>query len=106
MTTCDEHGKMCEKLGKIEGLLQGLNTRLDQSFLRMEAHINEGERPGGVRDRVAALEADRAASEKEISTIKQGYWKACIVSGVVGGLLARLAPEAIWLLINNLLKSV
>ena len=74
---------------------------------RTEHHVEEGERPGGVRDRVFIIEQTIKAlgitlnemkeiHSKEISTIKQGYWKACIVAGSIGGLISgQLGPEVI-----------
>ena len=97
--TCAEHGMICSKIGEIHALL----IKLDASIT---SHILEADRAGGVRDRVAALEAIATANAKSISTIKQGYWKTCLVSGVVGGLLARLAPDLIWKVLEQVLKVV
>lgn len=43
--------------------------------------------------------------EKQISIVKQGYWKACLTSAIVGGLVARLAPDILWRLIEGIFKA-
>jgi len=58
-------------------------------------HIKEGEKEGGFRDRLLI-------AEKEIAVIKQGYWKACLISGLFGGLLGKLSPD----FFNWLVKTV
>lgn len=95
---CSEHGVMCGKIGSMEAKIDALKASVDEALVSIKTHITEADRPGGVRDRVTEL-------ERTISVIKQGYWKACIVSAVVGGLLARLAPEIIWSIVIKIMRS-
>lgn len=47
---------------------------------------------------------ERLALEKRITTLEKGYWKACIVSAIIGGLVARLAPDVLWKMIAAIFK--
>lgn len=98
-------GMSIEKLrGSIDLLVQRTDNHskeLKAAIKRSEDHIYEGEREGGVRDRLSKLETDY---EKFKSLVKQGYWKACIVTAVVGGLIARSAPDALGAVVNTLIK--
>ena len=58
-------------------------------------HIKEGEKEGGFRDRLLI-------AEREIEAIKSAFWKACLVSGVIGGLLGKLSPD----FFNWMIKTV
>jgi hypothetical protein len=80
-------------------------TKMEMFTDKFCKHVEEGEKEGGYRDRLllcereaeiakaAALAADKVAKQVatdtklEISTIKKGYWKACIISGLVGGIV-------------------
>jgi hypothetical protein len=70
-------------------------TQLENITDKVCTHIKEGEKEGGYRDRLLI-------AEKEICVIKKGYWKACLVSGVIGGLLGKLSPD----LLSFLFKAV
>lgn len=86
--TCEKHLDVARDLAVIKSMLSAIQDR-------MMHHVDEGERPGGYRDRLIV-------AELEISTIKKGYWKACIVSGIIGGMLGNLTPD----LINAVFKIV
>lgn len=66
----------------------------------MMKHIDEGERAGGIRDRVKVVEIKVA----DIENIKRGVWKAGIIGGVIGSLFAQAAPEVMKLLIGIIFK--
>lgn len=85
-TLCDEHLKLAVDIATIKETLQNIESKVC-------THVYDGDRPGGYRDRVMILEQGHNNLTKEISAIKQGYWKACIVSGMIGGLLGKLAPD-------------
>lgn len=97
--TCKDHGDFCEKLGGILATLKGMKETNDETNKAIKDHILEADKPGGIRDRVKTL-------EDTISVIKQGYWKACVVSAIVGGLVARLAPELLWAILQNLIGKL
>ena len=104
METCNQHADMCMRLGTIQATLESLDKNISTVICDFKNHVHDAEKPGGVRDRVGTTEAAIRVLRGEISVIKQGYWKACIVSGVVGGLLARLAPDLIWGFIEKVVK--
>ena len=83
---CAEHLKLAVDLATIKETLQNIESKICN-------HVHDSDRPGGYRDRVVGLELSQNNLVKEISIIKSGYWKACIVSGVIGGLLGKLAPD-------------
>ena len=65
-------------------------VKSDMEFFKSKVckHVNEGDRPGGYRDRLLI-------AEKEISIIKKGYWIAAVVAGAVGGLIGKLTPDLV-----------
>lgn len=103
---CSEHGAMCGKIGNMDAKIDALKASVDRVLENVESHIHEADKPGGVRDRVSTLESTIRIQHEMISTIKAGYWKACIVSAIVGGLFARLAPEMIWDIIHSVIQRL
>lgn len=78
--TCSKHVEIATGIARIE-------EKLDNYIERACKHIEEGEAPvTGYRDRLIAV-------EMEISAIKKSYWKACLVSGLLGGLVGKLTPD-------------
>lgn len=84
---CQDHAGFCEKLGGILEAIKGMHNEQARTNASIERHIMEAEKTGGVRDRLGLAEASIRVLQGEISTIKQGYWKACIVSGALSGLI-------------------
>jgi len=95
MQQCDQHQDIVTKLAVIQNTLDTVATRIC-------AHIDDGERPGGYRDRVINLEHCHKANQSEIAAVKKEYWKTCLMAGVIGGLLGKLTPE----IFNFLIRSV
>ena len=66
------------------GEMKATMKNLFETFSRMESkicdHIHEGERPGGVRDRVSKV-------EWEVSEMKKRFWWSSIMGGVIGALI-------------------
>jgi len=83
---CNEHLKVATSLVKIEQNLSNFKKTFDEVKDRFVNHINEGERPGGMRERVIIM-------EQTISAIRQGYWKTAVVAGIIGGLLGKISPD-------------
>lgn len=56
-----------------------------------------------------ANDVKREALEKRVENLEKSQnkkmWIACIVSAIIGGLVARLAPDAIWHLVEALFKG-
>lgn len=107
---CEQHENLVNTITEISKQMTGVVTSLavlNATFTdvknRMSSHISDGEKEGGFRDRLVILEQkqkvlkdDVIHSEErlcnEISVIKKGYWKACIVSGIIGGMIGNTAP--------------
>mgnify|MGYP001584423231 FL=1 len=86
-----------ERLVAIEMQLKHFGEGQERIEHKICQHITEGEKAGGFRDRLIVLEQNevscRASVDKEIKTIKNGYWKVCATAGVIGGLLGSGAPS-------------
>lgn len=102
MEYCDQH---IQNIRDAE-ITKQTCIRIEKSFedvkARMVAHINEGEKEGGFRDRVRDLEKQAETQMAVISALKKAEWRRVIISGVIGGIVAR-SPEA-WNLILNFLR--
>jgi hypothetical protein len=93
---CEEHIKTATMLATMVERVNALIHSFDEFKDRIAEHIEEGEKTGGVRDRVTALEL-------EVAALKKVIWKTAIVSGLIGGFISQLTPEA-FLFIVGLLK--
>ncbi len=111
MPTCEEHSEFCLKIGKLIASNEALAATFHAFLERGEMHITEGERPGGVRDRILVMERrlneevatakqTHDAMNKEIHVIKMGYWKVGIGCGFVGAVIGSGCQEAIVMLIK------
>lgn len=98
---CNEHGLMCGKMGSMEAKIDGLKESVDRAVHGIETHIHEADKPGGIRERVLLLESAIGIQQEAISTIKKSYWKVGIAYSIVGGLIARLAPDVLWYFIQK-----
>jgi len=96
MEVCKEHSTITQILGRIEQKCESLasdigrlDKRINGSFDRIGKHVDEGERPGGFRERLAKIEqiVETIAQEKLNST-KAAQWRIGIVAGLPGTLLA------------------
>lgn len=76
--------------GTLETTLKFTNDALTRIEKRIGCHIDEGERQGGYRDRIIAL-------EHQLKSI----WWICIVFSTIGGLIGKLTPD----LINFVIKT-
>lgn len=69
-------------------------------------HIDEGERPGGMRDKIKDLEHSHVLCSKtttdRIARIERTMWKTAVVSGIVVGLIFKGVPELLKLFITIL----
>lgn len=78
-----DHPNVCLKehqWGELTATLKSIEENLSSWVKRTEAHILEGERTGGVRDRVSKL-------EWEVSELKKRFWFSSIIGGVIGALV-------------------
>jgi hypothetical protein len=87
--TCAEHGGFCKDIGEIKGLLVGLTDNVNKYLKKTDAHIDEADRTGGVRDRVSNLER----------TVKLMPWIA-MGCGIFGAMIGKLSPVAFDILVR------
>ena len=81
-------------------------TQLEIFTSKVCKHIEEGEKEGGFRDRLLKAEVDIKFANESLSTIKKSYWKACIVSGLIGGLIGKLTPDMMNLVYNSIFANI
>lgn len=81
MDTCEYHITLVSDIAVIKSSLDTIKDKIC-------SHITQGEEKGGFRDRLIIL-------EQEVKVIKQGYWKAALVAGILGGLIGNLSPDLI-----------
>jgi hypothetical protein len=79
--TCEYHTLLVADIAVIKNSLANIEKK-------MCSHVEDGEKQGGFRDRLII-------AEQEISIIKKGYWKACLISGLIGGLVGNVSPDII-----------
>lgn len=91
-----EHPTVClheNEWGQIHQYIKNQDERWQRIEGKVCRHIDEGERSGGVRDRVLVL-------EREIGVLKQGYWKVGLSTGFLGALLGQITPEVLTTLVK------
>jgi hypothetical protein len=96
---CSYHGLLVEKLATIETVVNFIKERLEEDRERVRGHIHEGEREGGFRDRLQEVEL-------LLNNIEKTKWLHLFVAAILGGLVARVAPDMIWQLIETLIRSL
>jgi len=94
---CEEHTKQVFIIARVEQKLDDIKLSFEEIKSRMVDHINEGERPGGIRERVFAI-------EKDISALKKAMWARVSVAGVIGGLIGAGSADAVIELIKWIMK--
>lgn len=103
MQPCEQQDniqKLLSSQAKTEATLEYYAKTYEAFLKRIEEHIHEGEKTGGVRDRLATAEHNLESIRTEVSAIKQGYWKVGLGSGIVGALIGHLTPSAIVALVK------
>lgn len=86
--TCEYHTQLATDMAVIKNDVQYIKERVC-------THIYEGEKQGGFRDRLSAVESD-------ISALKKAMWIRVIVAGVIGGMIANGSDEAFRLFVKFL----
>ena len=101
--------ELSKQVGTLNTTLLLLNRTLEALERRMLAHVEEGERPGGHRDRLLKLETEHEQVKDDIKsnttrvrTVRGELWKVAFLGGVVGGAVGKFATE----LIDAVLKLV
>ena len=83
-----------ERWGKILNQLENITNKFYK-------HIEEGEKEGGHRDRIAWAEKDIKQLKCQVSEIRKGYWKAGLIGGVIGAVGGQ-SPQILGFLIHLL----
>lgn len=89
---CAQHMDMVRDMATVKQVVENMDKSFQEVKNRMVAHINDGEKEGGVRDRVKALEKETKSLSESVSSLKKAEWKRVIVAGVIGGAVSR-SPE-------------
>lgn len=97
METCIQHQEMVIQTTRLNSSIEGLQRSFDEIKDRMVRHIEEGERPGGIREQVHDLMG-------KVSRLERRHWLDCLVAGVIGGLVSNSAPEFFGLLAKMLFR--
>lgn len=83
--------------GELSTTMKNIEKNLSEWVKRTELHINEGERPGGVRNRVDKLEWD-------VSELKKRFWWSAIVGGVIGALIGSGSGDLLRMFITWIMR--
>ena len=87
----DRRKHVCER-EQDWGMVQQYIKNQDERWERMETkfckHVDEGERSGGVRDRLLI-------TERKVEELEKRRWVDAFVGGIIGALLGQVAPEVI-----------
>jgi hypothetical protein len=79
--------------GEVTITMLNVRESLNRIENKMCKHIDEGERPGGVRDRVNRI-------EWEVSEFKKRFWWSSIMGGLIGALIGSGSSDVIRIFIN------
>jgi 3-dehydroquinate synthetase len=85
---CAYHEQLATDIALIKQGMDFIRETISQDRTKTQAHIHEGEREGGVRDRLTTVET-------QLKTLKRDKWWVAIVGGVIGGLIGAQAPGLI-----------
>lgn len=86
-----EHPVTClheHEWGQIQEYIKNQNERWAKIEEKIYKHIDEGERAGGVRERLVVL-------EREVKNIQDDFWKVGVSGGFIGALLGNIAPDVV-----------
>lgn len=86
MEHCADHGQMREDIVLMKNDLRYIRDKVC-------AHVTEGDREGGYRDRLLIV-------EREIAALRTSVWKIGITSGLIGALIGNATPEAIKIIVS------
>ena len=95
---CKEHYKIVEGIARIEEKqdntndhIERLDARINGAFGRIDKHVDEGDKPGGFRDRFVKLETLVArATQEKLNSVKAAQWRIGLIVGSPAIILAIL----------------
>lgn len=99
----EQHMKTIEDVATIKQVVTDMKESFDEIKVRMVAHINEGEREGGIRDQVRIIKGELDVLSQAVDSLKKAEWRRVVVAGVIGGIVSR-SPD-IWALGNHLIVA-
>ena len=93
---CKEHTDVVAGISRIEekqnglsGDIKRLDDRVNGTFKRIGKHVDEGDKPGGFRERLVRIETLVAtATQEKLNTVKASQWRIGIIAGLPGAILA------------------
>jgi hypothetical protein len=110
MPPCEEHSGLIALTAKIEQGLSDFKKSFDEVKQRFIDHIIEGEKPGGIRDRLKDVEAKgkelKELIDREVSAIKKAMWFRAVVSGIIGGFIVKCTPDMMGAIFKFFLNHV
>lgn len=68
---------------------------INKTLEHHDRHVEDGEKPGGHRDRLLQAEHDIKSLVASIEALKKIVWVAAIVGGLIGGLIGNGAQEVV-----------
>ena len=89
---CEEHTDAIKSLSRIEQIckdtsnhIDRLDSRINGAFVRIEKHVDEGDKKGGFRERLVKLETlVVAATEEKLNSTKASQWRIGLIAGIPG----------------------
>jgi flavorubredoxin len=96
---CAQHTEIVKDMATVKQMVVDMKVSFDEVKERMVSHIIEGEKEGGVRDRVKSLEKKLDDTNEIVSSLKRAEWKRVVVAGVIGGIVSR-SPELLEFLLS------
>ena len=94
---CEQHIAISETTTRIETNLTNLIKTFEEIKERMVEHIHEGEKAGGVRERLTLLEV-------QVKELKKILWIRVFIAGVIGGLVGSKSIDVVTSLIQWIIK--
>jgi len=89
---CEEHTGFAKTLGRIEQIgkdtndhIDRLDKRINGAFVRIEKHVDEGDKEGGFRERLVKIETlVVTATEEKLNSVKASQWRIGLIAGIPG----------------------
>lgn len=77
-----------QEWGMMQQYIKNQDDRWDRMETKFLKHVDEGEKSGGVRDRLLI-------TERKVIDLEKRRWVDAFIGGIVGALLGQVAPEII-----------
>lgn len=91
---CSEHQKLSNDIAVVKNDVQYIRTYIDKQDTRISTHIHEGEKPGGVRERLTIAEQEiKTIRDEKLNSTKASQWRIGLIVAVgmsVVNIIARI----------------